>query len=291
MKRFFKKLYQLIPFKKYIFLTIRSFGTPGKKIYKHLYFKGVFNVKVEDRKYFKIRHFGFEVENELFWKGLTKGWEKESMKLWIRLCRKSNVIVDVGANTGIYSLAGKAINPEAKIYAFEPVDRVFEKLEQNILLNSHDTVLVKKALSEYSGKATIYDSGADHIYSVTVNKNLSPVETRVKQIEIETTTLNEYIEDNKITRIDLMKIDVETHEPEVLIGFSKYLEKFRPTLLIEILTDEIGSRVQQIVGGLGYLYFNIDEQGAIRKEDTIKKSDYYNYLFCSEDVARDLSLV
>lgn len=43
-----------------------------------------------------------------------------------------------------------------------------------------------------------------------------------------------------------MKIDVETHEPEVLEGVGEYLKKFRPSLLIEILDDEITAKVQNI---------------------------------------------
>ena len=88
-----------------------------------------------------------------------------------------------------------------------------------------------------------------------------------------------------------MKIDVETHEPEVLQGFSKYLSKHRPTMLIEILNDDVGKEVNKLVLGLGYLYFNIDEDGGIRQVSEITKSDYYNYLLCTNTVAKELDLV
>ena len=45
--------------------------------------------------------------------------------------------------------------------------------------------------------------------------------------------------DHKITKIDLLKIDVETHEPEVLEGYTKYIHLHKPTMLIEILNDEL----------------------------------------------------
>ena len=100
---------------------------------------------------------------------------------------------------------------------------------------------------------------------MTVNYNYLDPSVKVEEVEIETITLNKFIKDNNIPRIDLMKIDVETHEPETLEGFSDYLSIFRPAMLIEILNNEIGARVEKLVNGLGYLYFNIDENNGIQQ--------------------------
>lgn len=246
---------------------------------------------VENSKAFKIKHYGYQIENEIFWAGLTEGWEKESIKLWVQLCKTSDVIIDIGANTGVYSLIAKTINPKAKVYAFEPVTRVFEKLKENIALNDYDIVPIEKAVSNTEGTAVIYDTAAEHVYSVTVNKNLSSPEIKVTETIIETITLNSFIRQNNIEQIDLIKIDVETHEPEVLEGFSDYLFHFKPTILIEVLNDEVGEKVDKLVRGLGYLYFNIDENKTIRQVATITKSDYYNYLICNPEVAAKIGLM
>lgn len=251
----------------------------------------MFKVPVEESKSFKIKHYGYQVENDIFWAGLTTGWEKESLKLWINLCKNSDVILDIGANTGVYALVAKTINPNAKVFAFEPVARVFQKLKENIALNNYSIVPVEKAVSNAEGRAVIYDTATEHVYSVTVNKNLSSPETKVTETIIETTTLNSFIRQNKINKIDLIKIDVETHEPEVLKGFSEYLHHFKPTMLIEILNDEIGAKVDKLVRDLGYLYFNINETGTIRQVETITKSDYYNYLICSSEIAAKIGLM
>jgi tRNA1(Val) A37 N6-methylase TrmN6 len=42
------------------------------------------------------------------------------LALWIKLCRQSETILDVGANTGVYALVAGAVNKKAKIFAFEP---------------------------------------------------------------------------------------------------------------------------------------------------------------------------
>ena len=290
MKQLVKSFYHFIPFKKEIFTWIKKFYQPSAKVYKHLTFKGIFKVDVEVGNSFLLHHYGYMIENEIFWCGLKDGWEKQSIGLWSQLCLRSEYILDLGANTGIFSLIAKATNPNSKVYAFEPVQRVFDKLKQNVSINSYDVICIDKAVSNFDGKAKIYDTNAEHILSVTVNYNYLDPSVKVEEVEIETITLNKFIKDNNIPRIDLMKIDVETHEPETLEGFSDYLSIFRPAMLIEILNNEIGARVEKLVNGLGYLYFNIDENNGIQQTEHIVKSDYYNYLLCDERTARALNL-
>ena len=290
MKKLIKIIYELIPLKKQLFVALKKVYTPNQSVYKHFNFTGVIDLKLNEEKSFKMKHYGFELENELFWNGVQGGWEKVSLGLWIKLCKKSNLVFDIGANTGIYSLISKTINKDAEVYAFEPVRRVFEKLELNNAINGYNIKCLELAASNYNGTAVIYDTPTPHIYSVTVNKNLDDTRATI-ETKIETTTLDSIIEKHHISKVDLVKIDVETHEAEVLEGFQKHLKKFTPTILIEILNDEVGMKVEKIVAGMNYLYFNIDERNGIRKVDKITKSDFYNYLLCSADTAKELNLI
>ncbi|MEP7264072.1 MAG: FkbM family methyltransferase [Bacteroidota bacterium] len=283
-----KNIYKLLPFKKQLFSTVKLFWKPSEPVLKHLHFTGTFKVNLDDQHSFRINHFGFQIENEIFWKGIRGGWEKLSMDIWIRLCADSSIVFDIGANTGVFALIAKSMNPKAEVFAFEPVQRVCDKLRKNIALNNYDIVAIDSAVSDKNGKAIIYDTPTDHILSVTVNKNLAPEDTTVIKTEIKTLTLNSFIKERNIGKIDLMKIDVETHEPEVLQGFSDYLSQYRPTMLIEILNDEVGAAVQRIVDGLGYLYFYIDEDNGVRQMAKVTRQHHYNYLFCSPDVAKQL---
>ena len=290
MRQFLRKLYARAPFKKEIFSLVKKLWTPSRTIYQHLHFRGVIQVAVNESISFEINHYSFQLENEIFWSGLKGGWEKESFKLWIELCKEASTILDIGANTGVYSLIAKSMNPDALVYAFEPVNRVFVRLKENIELNNFDIIPFELAVSNACGSATIFDTLSDHIYSVTVNKNLASPDVLVEETEITTISLNSFVERYGIEKVDLLKIDVETHEPEVLEGFSRYLQLYKPTILIEVLNDEIGRRVQEQVQGLDYLYFNIDERVGPRKVETITKSDHYNYLLCSRSVAMKLGL-
>lgn len=291
MKSLFKFVYNIIPFKKYFFQVLKKVYSPPKNIYQHLYFNGIFSVNIDAKNTFKIKHFGYQIENELFWNGVYNGWEKNSLNIWIELCSKSNVIFDIGANTGIYSLVAKTLNSSSKVYAFEPVDRVFQKLVYNNEINSYDIFCIKKAVSNSVGSAKIYDKDTEHTYSVTVNKDLSDNTETSIEVEIETTTIDTFIKENNINHIDLLKIDVETHEVEVLEGFKNYIEKFEPTMLIEILNDEIAVGIEEIISNINYNFYNIDENKGIRQVQNLSKSDYYNFLICKPEIANSIKIL
>jgi FkbM family methyltransferase len=183
------------------------------------------------------------------------------------------VIVDIGANTGIYALVAKTVNPNASVYAFEPHSFYYPKLEKNAHLNNFDIHAYQRAISNYDGIIELGDySGAESV------------------ITTEAVKLDTFIEKNSIKKIDLMKIDVETHEPQVLEGFMHYLPRFKPAMIIEILDDVVAKKVSDAVSGLGYLYFNIDEKGSVRQTSEIGKSDYYNYLLCHPSMAAEIGL-
>jgi FkbM family methyltransferase len=274
MKSFFKALFNAVPYKKVLFTGLRSVWTPPETIYRHLYFHDQFEVPVNGKQKFRVNHFGYWIENEIFWRGITGNWEKESMKLWIRLCERSNLILDIGSNTGIYSLVAKSVNPNAVVHAFEPHPMFFDFLCRNISLNNYDIVAHKMAISDSDGIIKIED------YSGEQN-----------HISVESQRLDTFIENNRLGKIDLIKIDVESHEPLLMEGFKKHLSLHKPVMLIEILNDDIATQISEYVKDCGYLYFNIDERGSVRQTDKITRSDFYNFLFCDEKVAAELGLI
>jgi FkbM family methyltransferase len=271
---------------------LRKVFHPSEKVYKHLHFEGDFSVPIDNDHSFRIHHFGYEVENSLFWAGLDNGWERTSIGLWRRLVPNSSVIFDIGANTGVYSLIAKCLNPGARVIALEPISRVFSRLRQNVLLNGYDIECLELAASDFDGTATVYDTPTEHVYSVTVNRNLNAPDTPVVPTEIQTARLDTVLDRLEIDRLDLIKIDVETHEPQMLKGLGDKLSTFRPTMLVEVLNDDIGRQIETIIKGNDYLYFNIDETNdKVTRVKEITKSDYYNYLLCTEETAKRLGII
>jgi FkbM family methyltransferase len=295
LKTIFKKIYRLVPLKPQLFSIVKYFWVPPQSIYKHLYFTGVMNVKTSAGSSFKMRHYGTEIENEIFWKGLENGWERQSMKLWIHFCKESEVIFDIGANTGIYTLTAKNTNPRANIYAFEPVSRIFSKLKNNCSLNNYNIHLFENALSDQKGEQIIYESSEEFVNAATLSQHTAVAFSQGllnKETIISSTTMDIIVESENLTKLDLIKLDVETYEPQVMAGFKKYLPIYKPTFLIEILLDEIGKKLQDVFDPLGYIYFNIDDKNdSFRQVSVLGKSDYFNYLICTKDIALKYGLI
>jgi FkbM family methyltransferase len=238
VKKLIKKIYNGLPMKKQVFSILRLLHPP-QKIYQHLSFKGPFKVRIGQG--FSINHYGFQLENELFWGGL-KQWESLSLKLWTELSKSANTILDVGANTGIYSLIAGAVHPNARIYAIEPLKSVYERLEENLKMNQLPIKAYDLAASNKNGRASFYTNDADFSYGSSLNKNHQSCSNKIEQ-EVETILLDHFIEQNHIIP-DLIKIDVERHEPEVIEGLHQTIRKHWPTMFIEVLDENIGNRLK-----------------------------------------------
>lgn len=259
-------------------------------VYQHLHFKGVFSVKVDDCNSFKMYHHGYVLENRIFWEGLLYEDEKESLKLWIKLCQDSKVIFDVGANTGLYALVAKSVQPLAAVYAFEPVKRIYEKLRRNNDINNYDINCINVAVSDGNRKMILHESASEHIYNATLNKQLHHKATHTIETEVETIKLSTFIKHTSITPPDLIKIDVERHEAKALRGLQPYLAENRPKILVEVISDEIARELENIISELSYIYFYIDELQGPVKVNQIRKKKNLNYLICPSETAASLSL-
>jgi len=154
---------------------------------------------------------------------LRNGWEELTTKMFKEGISKGDVVLDLGANVGYYSLlAAQLVGKEGKVYSFEPEPKNFSVLLKNIELNGYDNIVpVQKAVSDTSGKITFFlhnrDTGAHTIYQP------DPGERQfAESIEVETVTLDEFL-DGKENHINVVKVDVEGAEMAVLSGMKKMI--------------------------------------------------------------------
>ena len=227
------------------------------------------------------------MENEIFWKGIFNSYEKNSLIIWAKLSETSNSIFDIGANTGIYSLLSKSINPNSKVYAFEPINRIFDKLEINNKLNKYNISCINTAVSNFEGSVFIQDDpNKEHIYSAKITNTIDKNKSHFTQIKTKSITLDYFIKKKNILNIDLIKIDVENHEIQVLEGFNEFIKEFQPTILIEVLNDEIAQGIQKIISSIDYIYYNIDDRFGIKKVDNLSKHNSRNFLICKKNISK-----
>lgn len=289
----FIRVYHIIPFQKTVCRLIKLSGIDNNKFYKDLKFDGEFEVKTDDASFKLLSNKSSSIENEIFWKGLGKSWEDDTIWVWMELCKNAETVIDIGANTGVYSLIVKALNPKAKVYAFEPVQRTFSWLKKNIELNGFDVKPEMIALSNINGVQVFYDSPHEMQTSASLSpdklKNFSGYKGEIVEYNVTTTTLDNFITQRNIQKVDLIKIDVELHEPEVLEGFIQYMHVFKPSIVVEVLTPEVAEKLNPLVEQSGYkIYHLAGKNKLVEKEKIEALYPYWNYLLCQNDTAQKL---
>lgn len=156
---------------------------------------------------------------------------------------KDWVILDCGANIGQFSILFSRLAPQGKVYAFEPTSTI-SMLQANLDHHGVTNVsLVNVALGKASGKRK------DGIYRVWGEKP----EKRVYPF----LTIDDFVEQNGLSRVDCIKIDVDSFDFEVLQGSVKTLMRFNPYVMVELnhaLSRRNQSNTQALewMAGLGY---------------------------------------
>lgn len=131
---------------------------------------------------------------------------------------RAPVLFDVGANVGEWTRAAKTVSPDATIHAFEP-SQVHRTHFTGNTKDLGDVHLSACALSAEAGSATLYkDAEVTGLASLT-QRDLSHLGVEMDRTEtVALRTLDDYCAEAGVTHIDFLKIDVEGHELDVLIG-------------------------------------------------------------------------
>ena len=150
---------------------------------------------------------------------LSGTYDPTSSAIIRKFIRKDSVVIDVGANVGVFSLAALAANPHACVHAFEPTPHIALQLRQTANLNRLEghLHLHPVALSDHRGLSHLVncDGGGDNGgMNFLVD---SPRKDGTSQ-PVETDTLDAFVEREGVAHIDLLKIDVQGHEAAVLRG-------------------------------------------------------------------------
>ena len=182
-----------------------------------------------------------ETSNELiaYWSFFVEreGWSAE----WVNDLKREQrpVVLDVGANAGVFSHLIWTLQPTVKLIAFEPLPRMVEKLRQWKSRTGADFTLHETAVADRAGTAQFYIS-ADNDTTASLRDTGDKKDT----ITVPVKPLDDLVKEDNVL---LVKIDVEGAEPEVLAGGKKTISKAR-YLLIEAHTGEALQLLQRELG-------------------------------------------
>jgi amino acid adenylation domain-containing protein/non-ribosomal peptide synthase protein (TIGR01720 family)/FkbM family methyltransferase len=214
-----------------------------------------------------------------------------------------SVVVDIGANAGFFTVFLNILSEDIKVYSVEPIPEVYHYLSANRQLYnikgkafqlaildtekevdftyypgvsivsgvSEEQSEVKDVVTSYIRNSDGQDLLAEEIES------LLEVKLESKQIKVQTKTLSQIIEEEKIEKIDLLKIDVENSEHLVIDGIAaKDWDKIR-SIIIEVHdTDGRLENIKTILTQKGFTTY-------VEKEQMLSKDDILYNLFALRD--------
>lgn len=167
------------------------------------------------------------------------------------------VFFDVGANIGYFTvLAAKKVGPSGHVHAFEPMGRAYDKLVRHVELNQLHNVTSNKVVltNQPCGPIVVAFQSSWRLY----DRLDEPAESE----SIATTTLDEYVASQRLTRVDALKIDVDGYEYKVMSGGKDLVKRFRPRIIIELGKSTLSAAgdsleaLLDLLSSAGYQLFN-----------------------------------
>lgn len=163
------------------------------------------------------------------------------------------MVLDIGANVGFYSLATSKFFPNSTIWSFEPTPKTFAELCNNISLNEKTNQIRAHQIALSDTQTVVefldYDnlSGRNGVRETSFHNP-----TQAATIAVQTETLDHFLGDWKGTA--LVKIDTEGHEPNVLKGGSNFFRKNNCIIQAEAQYNAKTSKnkTQETLLSLGY---------------------------------------
>lgn len=186
----------------------------------------------------------------------TGAAERPMQEAVVAELRPGATFYDIGANVGFVTLlAARLVGPTGRVVAFEPVPENVAAIRHNLALNGIDWAEVRQtAVADKPGSAKLILSDVSAFSRLaTVN-----VPTGARgQIEVQVTTVDEFMASGQAPPPDLVKIDVEGAELEVIEGMRETLARHHPAVLTEV--HDCQSEYAALMAGLGYKPLNLDE--------------------------------
>ncbi len=188
--------------------------------------------------------------DQIAWRLWVNGWngfERPLLDLYALCARRAGTVLDIGANSGLYSLVAAAVADEGlTVHAFEPLPSALQALRRNVELNeaAGRVRVVEAAVADAPGTAQFFvPAGNEGLLEMSASLSASFRHRHAEVLEVTVVTVDQYVAAQRIPTVDVMKVDVESQEHRVFAGAAHTLRTHRPLVFFEALA---GSDVQSI---------------------------------------------
>lgn len=158
--------------------------------------------------------------------------------------KHNDVVIDVGAHIGLFTIKASKCCKNGLVVAIEPDRENFRLLKKNSEKLSN-VITINKAVGDHKGFVKLYLAKSSDMHSTKVDFGEG-------YIYVELDTLDNIVDELKLTKVDLIKIDTEGAEVEVLNGAYKTLDQFTPRLIIEFHSEDDKNRISSMLVERGY---------------------------------------
>jgi FkbM family methyltransferase len=184
-------------------------------------------------------------------------YEEEDSAYIRQNVRETDICFDVGANVGYYTLFFSKMAKRGIVYSFEPVPLNYQVLTTNLMLNNIHNVVPNPSAVGSTKKDVDFVVARDGAYSSFVETGRKGV---LERIRVPMTGLDEYCQSQHVSRIDVLKVDVEGAEEQVIEGASGLLRDCPPRLVMlelhEPMLHLLGSSIEKVLARMqGFGYF------------------------------------
>src|SRR5439155_9384904 len=226
------------------------------------------------------------------------GFEFPETDLVTRLVRPGDVCIDAGSQVGYYScLLAKCVGAAGRVYAFDANPAACETTRQNAELNDFGNIeVIHAALGNAQGSTSFYVSSDDQ----TGLSSLGALHAYKAVISVPWLRLEDFINERRIQKIRLLKIDVEGSEEILLQGLGIHFASHRiDFILLECFDERLRllntstEKVANLLSKAGYLAWEYGMQVPntwSRMDQVISRGDC-NYLFCSPSCTDSVPVV
>jgi len=163
-----------------------------------------------------------------------------------KFLKEGMICLDIGSNIGYYALLeSQLVGQNGKIFAIEPSPLNYKFLERNSKMQEpfNITTFNFAASNKTSKLNFLLDDNSNHSRVIDDNENISSDSI----IEISAKKIDDFIQEQRITKCDLFRMDVEGHEAEIYEGARDSIKQLRPRLVIEFHKTLMGYEKSKIL--------------------------------------------
>jgi FkbM family methyltransferase len=226
------------------------------------------------------------VSNQVFWRG-WRSYEPDTASLFFGLAERATTVVDIGAYVGYYTLLAAHANPDATVMAFEPHPKVFQRLKNHVALNQVSGVRARQlAVGNESGQTRFFTDPERLPTSSGLSERFFR-ETAHVPISVRVERLDDLLDSEGVGSVGLMKIDTESTEPDVIDGARRSIERDRPFIVCEVLSEAAAAALDDRRKDLGYRSYALSETGPVAEERIRPDPVRLNHLFVPQEKGLD----